>query len=86
MKSTIKICLTLTVIVLMFSGLSTLSAQETTGSATMEENKAVVSRYIEEFKNQANHDIVDELFAPDFTHHFKDPNLSPGGVTQFWNL
>ncbi len=48
------------------------------GASTQEENRQIVSRYIEEFKNQGNHDIVDELVAPDFVHHFTDPRLPPG--------
>ena len=47
------------------------------GDATAD-NKAVVARFVEEFKNRANHDIVDELFATDFVHHLKDPRLPPG--------
>lgn len=43
-----------------------------------EENKALVNRYIEEFKNKANHAIVDELMADNFMHHFTDPRLPPG--------
>ncbi len=43
-----------------------------------EENKALVRRFSNEFKNRANHGIVDELFAPDFQHHFKDPRLPRG--------
>ena len=43
-----------------------------------EKNKSVVSTFIEEFKNKGNHDVVDDLFAPDFTHHFKDPRLPKG--------
>jgi steroid delta-isomerase-like uncharacterized protein len=43
-----------------------------------QDNKAIVSQFIEEFKNKANHAIVQELFAEDFVHHFKDPNLPPG--------
>ena len=43
-----------------------------------QENKSVVSRFIEEFKNKSNHAIVDELMAPDFAHHFKDPRLPAG--------
>lgn len=42
------------------------------------ENQEVVARFIEEFKNKANHDIVDELLAPDFVHHLADPRLPPG--------
>lgn len=41
-------------------------------------NKQVVQRFAEEFKNKGNHDIVDELFAPDFQHHFPDPRLPKG--------
>ena len=47
-------------------------------SSVAEENKKIVSRFVEEFKNKANHDIVDELFTIDFVHHLKDPNLPPG--------
>ena len=47
-------------------------------SSQTDENKQVVSRFIEEFKNKANHDIVDELLTTDFVHHLKDPRLPPG--------
>jgi predicted ester cyclase len=40
-----------------------------------EKNKAVVRRFVEEFKNRANHDIVYELFTPDFIHHLKLPGI-----------
>ena len=43
-----------------------------------QENTEIVARFIEEFKNKANHDIVDELLAPDFVHHLTDPRLPPG--------
>jgi predicted ester cyclase len=43
-----------------------------------EQNKAVVRRFVREFKNEANLDIVDELFASNFQHHLKDPILPPG--------
>ncbi len=46
--------------------------------ATAEANKEVVSRFIEEFKNNANHGIVDELMSPDFVHHLTDPRLPEG--------
>jgi steroid delta-isomerase-like uncharacterized protein len=45
---------------------------------TTEESRATVRRFIEEFKNKANHDIVDELFAPNFVHHFQDPRIPRG--------
>ena len=43
-----------------------------------EDEKKVVTRFVEEFKNRANHDIVDELFTADFVHHLTDPRLPPG--------
>ena len=43
-----------------------------------QDNTEIVARFIEEFKNKANHDIVDELLAPDFVHHLTDPRLPPG--------
>lgn len=48
------------------------NSSETVASQA-DENKLVVSRSIEEFKNKANHDIVDELLTDDFVHHLKDP-------------
>ncbi len=46
--------------------------------ATRKVNLEVVSRFIEEFKNNANHGIVDELMSPDFVHHLTDPRLPEG--------
>jgi len=46
--------------------------------ATTTTNLVVVSRFIEEFKNNANHGIVDELMSPDFVHHLTDPRLPAG--------
>jgi predicted ester cyclase len=43
-----------------------------------QKNKAVVRRFIEEFKNKASPTVVDELLAVDFVHHFKDPRLPAG--------
>ncbi|MDA4129527.1 MAG: ester cyclase [Thaumarchaeota archaeon] len=42
---------------------------------TVEGNKSIVSMFIEEFKNKANHNIVDELCAPDFVNNFLDPRI-----------
>lgn len=55
---------------------------------TTEQNKAIVARFSEEFKNKGNHAIVDELFAPDFVHHFPIPGLAPGreGMKQVGGL
>jgi ketosteroid isomerase-like protein len=41
-------------------------------------NEEIVRRFEEEFKNQANFDIVDELMAEDFVHHMPFPHLPPG--------
>ena len=43
-----------------------------------EENLEVVSGFIEEFKNNTNHGIVDELMTPNFVHHLTDPRLPAG--------
>ena len=42
-----------------------------------EENKALVSRWIEEGWNQGNVAIIDELAAPDFVDHHVPPGLPP---------
>jgi predicted SnoaL-like aldol condensation-catalyzing enzyme len=47
-------------------------------NSTQEDKKEVVQRFAEEFKNQANHGIVDELMTPGFAHHFFDPRLPEG--------
>lgn len=36
---------------------------------SIQENKAVVRRFVEEMQNQHNLDMVDELFSPDFLDH-----------------
>lgn len=59
-------------------GMLALIACGDSASSQTDENKQVVSRFIEEFKNKANHDIVDELLTTDFVHHLKDPRLPPG--------
>ena len=46
--------------------------------ATTKANLEVVSRFIEEFKNKANQEIVDELMSPDFVHHLTEPRLPKG--------
>ena len=59
-------------------GMGALVACGSSDSSAAEDNKEIVSRFIEEFKNNANHNIVDELFTTDFVHHLKDPNLPTG--------
>src|SRR5215831_10405009 len=55
---------------------------------TTEQNKAIVARFSEEFKNKGNHAIVDELFAPDFVYHLPIPGVPPGreGMKQVGGL
>jgi predicted ester cyclase len=48
------------------------------GSEDSKDNKEVVTRFVQEFKNNANHGIVDELMTPGFTHHLTDPRLTAG--------
>jgi predicted SnoaL-like aldol condensation-catalyzing enzyme len=43
-----------------------------------EQNKAVVRRFLEASLNAMNSDIVDEIFAPDYTNH-----MVPGGREGF---
>jgi predicted ester cyclase len=47
-------------------------------SSDSEDNKEVVTRFVQEFKNNANHNIVDELMTPGFVHHLTDPRLPAG--------
>jgi hypothetical protein len=41
-------------------------------------NTDVVRRFEEEFKNQSNFEIVDELMSQDFVHHLPYPGIPPG--------
>ena len=59
-------------------GMGVLIACGGSDSSVAEDNKKIVSRFVEEFKNKANHGIVDELLTADFVHHLKDPRLPPG--------
>jgi predicted ester cyclase/uncharacterized protein YndB with AHSA1/START domain len=43
-----------------------------------DQKKQLVVRFVEEFKNRGNHDIVDEIFAADFVHHIPAAGLPPG--------
>ena len=53
-------------------------SESSKAEATRTANLDVVSRFIEEFKNNANHGIVDELMSPEFVHHLTDPRLPAG--------
>jgi uncharacterized protein YndB with AHSA1/START domain/ketosteroid isomerase-like protein len=46
------------------------------------EKVAVVRRFLEEFKNRENLDIVDELMTPDFVLHLPGEKLPPGPASQ----
>ena len=46
-------------------------------TTTVDQNKELVRRDIEEIWNEGNYDLVDELYAADFVHH--DPSY-PGEV------
>lgn len=53
---------------------------------SVEENKALIRRWIEEFFNQGKLDYAEEIFAPDFVQH--DPATpgefrGPAGARQF---
>jgi predicted ester cyclase len=63
---------------MVFLGMLALIGCGASVSSQEEDNKQVVPRFIEEFKNKANHDIVDELMTPGFIHHLKDPRLPAG--------
>ena len=62
-------------ILLLAIGLSACGGSD---SGDSEDNKEVVLRFVQEFKNDANHGIVDELMTPGFTHHLTDPRLPTG--------
>ena len=66
------------VIVLSLVTVSACGGSDSSTAEKEQDNKEIVARFIEEFKNKANHDIVDELLAPDFVHHLPDPRLPPG--------
>lgn len=40
-----------------------------------EANKALIARYVEQFKNDKQFAVFADLFAPDFRHHFDLPGL-----------
>ena len=51
-------------------------------TGTVERNKAVTLRFMEEFKNQHNFDVVDELFSPHAILHLPAKGLPNGAEGQ----
>lgn len=41
-------------------------------------NEELVRRFTEEYKNQSNFDIVEEVFSDNFVHHLPIPGIPPG--------
>jgi predicted ester cyclase len=44
---------------------------------SIEENKAAIRRFVEEYKNGHDPAVIDELFSPDFVTHFRLPGVTP---------
>ena len=44
----------------------------------LEENKALVCRFVDEMINRRNLAVIDELLAPDFVDHDAPPGQNPG--------
>ena len=65
-------------IVLILIAVSACGGSDSSSAEKEQDNKQIVTRFVEQFKNKANHDIVDELLAPDFVHHLTDPRLPQG--------
>jgi predicted ester cyclase len=62
-------------IALMMGGLARLYKNSNEENlSTVENNRSVVSRYVNEFKNEQKFTVFPKLFSPNFTHHFNFPN------------
>jgi predicted ester cyclase len=62
-------------IAFMMSGLSKLYKNSSKQNLTISENnKEVVSRYVNQFKNEQKFTVFPKLFSSKFTHHFNFPN------------
>jgi steroid delta-isomerase-like uncharacterized protein len=55
---------------------------------SIEANKAVYARMVEEVVNQGNFDVVDEIFHPDYVDHAAPPGAPPGleGVKAIFSM
>src|SRR5687767_5519105 len=51
---------------------------------SIEKNKALVRRFVEEGINQSNEDLFLQLLIPDVVDHYAPPGLPPG--REGWNL
>ena len=44
---------------------------------SIEENKAVIRRFVQQYKNEHDPTVIDELFSQNFVTHFRLPNVTP---------
>jgi predicted ester cyclase len=44
---------------------------------SVEHNKAVIRRFVNEYKNDHNPAVIDELFSSEFITHFRLPGVTP---------
>jgi predicted ester cyclase len=62
-------------IAFMMSNVSKLyKNNQNTAMSIVENNKQIINRYVEEFKNQQRFSVFPKLFSSKFTHHFNFPN------------
>jgi predicted ester cyclase len=66
-------------IALMMGGLAKLYKNSNPQHVpVVENNKSVVSRYVNEFKNEQKFTVFPKLFSSEFTHHFNFPDRTNG--------
>ena len=56
---------------------------------SVEENRALIQRFVEEVFNHGNLDVVDDIYAPDYVGHTAgspEQTLGPEGVREFVEL
>ena len=71
---TVTTLLGIALLPVLFGGLQAAHAQ---GETTVQEdaNKTVVRRLVDEVKNRNNPAAAEELFSPDYVHHFNFPGV-----------
>jgi steroid delta-isomerase-like uncharacterized protein len=47
-------------------------------SVSLDENKAVVRRFVDEVVNEGRFDVLDDVVHPEFVDHSPDPGQAPG--------